>query len=299
MFERVSWYKPSVEDQRINLSNNVCYDLPHQDKVNDLLKLNHKGYNQYPQESKIYEHLSDYYGVPAQNMLLVWVWGNLSLGSLTFSGTKSFLLSLLPWQMATGFCEVNCIEYTEGVDLNADILYIANPNGLNGSVVDRDILESFFDAFEYVIVDESYEDFCRPTCSVIDRAITRDNVLVCKTFSKSLALPGLRFGYCFGHPDVIFRLQQLRPSGVVNSVVESVGFELLCLIQEHTNRMVETRDYIESKYDCVPSNANYVLLKNEEPFLKHFRYKIINGLHRLSLTDPNTFKVYESFSDVH
>ena len=86
---------------------------------------------------------------------------------------------------------------------------------------------------------------------------------------------------------------------VVNSVVESVGFELLCLIQEHTNRLVETRDYIESKYDCVPSNANYVLLKNEEPFFKHFRYKIINGLHRLSLTDPNTFKVYESFSDVH
>ena len=65
--------------------------------------------------------------------------------------------------MATGFCEVNCIEYTEGVDLSNDILYIANPNGLNGSVVDRDILESFFDV-EYVIVDESYEDFCRPTC---------------------------------------------------------------------------------------------------------------------------------------
>ena len=83
---------------------------------------------------------------------------------------KKFSIVTPTWQMATGFCEVNCIEYTEGVDLNADILYIANPNGLNGSVVDRDILESFFDAFEYVIVDESYEDFCRPTCSVIDRA---------------------------------------------------------------------------------------------------------------------------------
>ena len=300
MFERVSWYKPSVEDQRINLSNNVCYDLPHQGRVDALLRLSHKGgYNQYPQESKIYEHLSDYYGVPAQNMAVGLGLGELIPRIFNIFRDKKFSIVTPTWQMATGFCEVNCIEYTEGVDLNADILYIANPNGLNGSVVDRDILESFFDAFEYVIVDESYEDFCRPTCSVIDRAITRNNVLVCKTFSKSLALPGLRFGYCFGHPDVIFRLQQLRPSGVVNSVVESVGFELLCLIQEHTNRMVETRDYIESKYDCVPSNANYVLLKNEEPFLKHFRYKIINGLHRLSLTDPNTFKVYESFSDVH
>ena len=76
-----------------------------------------------------------------------------------FERDKKFSIVTPTWQMATGFCEVNCIEYTEGVDLNADILYIANPNGLNGSVVDRDILESFFDAFEYVIVDEAYEDF--------------------------------------------------------------------------------------------------------------------------------------------
>ena len=103
MFERVSWYKPSVEDQRINLSNNVCYDdLPHQGRVDLLLRLNHKGgYNQYPQESKIYEHLSDYYGVPAQNMEEV----GLGLGELiprifNIFRDKSFLLSLLlgRWQ---------------------------------------------------------------------------------------------------------------------------------------------------------------------------------------------------------
>lgn len=300
MFERVSWYKPSVEDQRINLSNNVCYDLPHQGRVDALLRLSHKGgYNQYPQESKIYEHLSDYYGVPAQNMAVGLGLGELIPRIFNIFRDKTFSIVTPTWMMATGFCEVNCIKYYQGLDLRADVLYVANPNGQDGQVVDRDILESLCDAFEYVIIDEAYADFCVPTCSALDLAITRNNVLVCKTFSKSLALPGLRFGYCFGNHHVIWRLQQLRPSGVVNTIVEKIGPELLSMIDEHVIRMVDTRDYIESKYECSPSNANFVLLKNKESFLDRFQHRTINGLHRMSLMDLDTFKSYESLSDVH
>ena len=95
-----------------------------------LLRLSHKGgYNQYPQESKIYEHLSDYYGVPAQNMGVGLGLGELIPRIFNIFRDKKFSIVTPTWQMATGFCEVNCIEYTEGVDLNADILYVANPNG--------------------------------------------------------------------------------------------------------------------------------------------------------------------------
>ena len=62
--------------------------------------------------------------------------------------------------------------------------------------------------------------------------------------------------------------------------------------------MIETRDYIESKYECSPSNANFVLLKNKESFLNRFQYRTINGLHRMSLMDLDTFKPYESLPDV-
>jgi hypothetical protein len=80
--------------------------------------------------------------------------------------------------------------------------------------------------------------------------------------------------------------------------VEKIGPELLSLIDEHVVRMVDTRDYIESKYECSPSNANFVLLKNKESFLDRFQYRTINGFHRMSLMDLDTFKSYESLSDV-
>ena len=63
--------------------------------------------------------------------------------------------------MATGFCEVNCIKYYQGLDLRADVLYVANPNGQDGQVIDRDILESLCDAFEYVIIDEALRRLLR------------------------------------------------------------------------------------------------------------------------------------------
>ena len=299
MFERVPWYIHKDKNTKINLSNNICYDQIHALKVSELIRENGNGFSQYANEPKIYEDLSEFYGVPKTNIAIGMGLGELIPRIFNIFRDKTFSIVTPTWMMATGFCEVNCIKYYQGLDLRADVLYVANPNGQDGQVIDRDILESLCDAFEYVIIDEAYADFCVPTCSVIDLAITRNNVLVCKTFSKSLALPGLRFGYCFGNHHVIWRLQQLRPSGVVNTIVERIGPELLSMIDEHVIRMVDTRDYIESKYECSPSNANFVLLKNKESFLDRFQYRTINGLHRMSLMDLDTFKSYESLSDVH
>ena len=298
MFERVPWYIHKDKNTKINLSNNICYDIKHSLKVSELIRENGNGLSQYANEAKIYEDLSEFYGVDKQKIAIGMGLGELIPRIFNIFRDKRFSIVTPTWMMATGFCEVNCIKYSEGLDLSADVLYIANPNGQDGKIIERDILESLCDAFEYVIVDEAYADFCVPTCSALDLAITKNNVLVCKTFSKSLALPGLRFGYCFGGSDVIWRLQQLRPSGVVNTIVERIGPELLSLIDEHVVRMVDTRDYIESKYECSPSNANFVLLKNKESFLDRFQYRTINGFHRMSLMDLDTFKSYESLSDV-
>ena len=299
MFERVPWYKSQPQNNKINLSNNICYDLEHSLKVSELIRENGNGLSQYANESKIYDHLSEFYGVEKQKIAIGMGLGELIPRIFNIFRNKKFSIVTPTWMMATGFCEVNCIEYVEGIDLSADILYIANPNGQDGKIIYPDMINQWCDAFEYVIIDEAYEDFCVPSWSSLPMAIMRDNVLVCKTFSKSLALPGLRFGYCFGGNDVIWRLQQLRPSGVVNSIVEKIGLELLGLIEDHVERMVETRNYIESKYECSSSNANFVLLKNKESFLDNFQYRTINGLHRMSLMDLDTFKSYESLSDVH
>ena len=257
------------------------------------------GFSQYANEPKIYEDLSEFYGVPKTNIAIGMGLGELIPRIFNAFRDKTFSIVTPTWMMATGFCEVNCIKYHQGIDLRADVLYIANPNGQDGKIIERDILESLCDAFEYVIIDEALRRLLRSHLFGSRPASTRNNVLVCKTFSTSLLLYLVFASVIVLVIIMLFGdFSQLRPSGVVNTIVERIGPELLSLIDEHVVRMVDTRDYIESKYECSPSNANFVLLKNKESFLDRFQYKTINGLHRMSLMDLDTFKSYESLSNV-
>jgi hypothetical protein len=76
---------------------------------------------------------------------------------------------------------------------------------------------------------------------------------------------------------------------VTNSFVIDALPYLLDMIPAHVERMLETRDYIESNYDCVKSNANYVLFKNPPMFVSKWETKKINGLTRMSLLNLKDF----------
>ena len=161
MFERVPWYIHKDKNTKINLSNNICYDQIHALKVSELIRENGNGFSQYANEPKIYEDLSEFYGVPKTNIAIGMGLGELIPRIFNIFRDKTFSIVTPTWMMATGFCEVNCIKYYQGLDLRADVLYIANPNGQDGQVIDRDILESLCDAFEYVIIDEALRRLLR------------------------------------------------------------------------------------------------------------------------------------------
>ena len=187
MFERVPWYIHKDKNTKINLSNNICYDQIHALKVSELIRENGNGFSQYANEPKIYEDLSEFYGVPKTNIAIGMGLGELIPRIFNIFRDKTFSIVTPTWMMATGFCEVNCIKYYQGLDLRADVLYVANPNGQDGQVIDRDILESLCDAFEYVIIDEVlYADFCVPTCSS-----SRPELLPETTFSYAKLLASL------------------------------------------------------------------------------------------------------------
>ena len=279
-----------VSDERINLSNNICYDQILQNQVLSLLGKNNITFSQYEDESKVYKILSEFYGINPENIAIGFGLGELIPRIFSIFKDKKFSIVTPTWMMATGFCNVQNIHYTEGIDYSSQVLYIANQNGMTGKYTRLEELEEYSRKFEYVIVDEAYNDFCDHNCSMVPHSLTKTNIIVTKTFSKSLALPGLRFGYCFSSKSIIKKIQDIRPSGSVNSIVGKIGKELLELKDNHIQRMVETRNYIENNYDCVQSQANFVLLKNKEFFLNRFKYRKIGNLYRMSLTDMETFK---------
>jgi len=298
MFERQHWLTQQITDGKINLSNNVCYDQVLQNQVLFLLGRNNITFSQYEDESNVYNILSNFYGINPENIAIGFGLGELIPRIFSIFRDKKFSIVTPTWMMATGFCNVQNIRYTEGINFSSQVLYIANPNGMTGKYVKVKELEEYSKKFEYVIVDEAYNDFCDHNCSMVPQSLTKTNIIVTKTFSKSLSLPGLRFGYCFSSKSVIKKIQDIRPSGSVNSIVGRIGTELLNLKDEHVIRMIDTRNYIENTYECEKSHANFVLLKNKEQFLDYFNYRKIGNLYRMSLTDFGTFKYYETLSNL-
>jgi histidinol-phosphate/aromatic aminotransferase/cobyric acid decarboxylase-like protein len=143
---------------------------------------------------------------------------------------------------------------------STDTLYIANPNGINGTVVTKKDIISLLPYYKYVICDEAYMDFSNQ--SVIEYYQQYSNLIILKSFSKTVGVPGLRFGFAIcSDIEFIDRMQSTRPNYLIVGPVLELIPKLCKIIPDHISRMNITKKYIESKYDTLPSEGNYVLLR--------------------------------------
>lgn len=272
----------------LDLSTNICFDRYLSSNTNVNIY-------QYPTEYNNYNHLSKHYDVSINNIAIGLGLGELIPRIFSCFRDKSFTITLPNWQLLEILCKVNQVNYhiinyknfnqidvSELFDKKSDILYITNPNGVNGSIVNRDTILQLSDLYEIVIVDEAYMDFSNQ--SVIN--CLKDNIIVCKSFSKTIASPGLRFGYCFSGSSIIKKLQDNRPGYVMcNYDIENILKE----IPNHLDRMIETRTYINNNFDTIPSYGNFILF-NGKPKINCMMKEVYQGIYRMSLTDLETFK---------
>ena len=91
-------------------------------------------------------------------------------------------------------------------------LFLANPNAPTGLALSRAQVEGLVaaDPGRMVVVDEAYVDFGGE--SVLDLIDKYDNLLVCRTFSKSRSLAGARLGFGAACPARIAELERVRCS---------------------------------------------------------------------------------------
>jgi histidinol-phosphate aminotransferase len=91
------------------------------------------------------------------------------------------------------------------------LVFLANPNSPSGTVVPpHKVLELAERLPCPLLVDEAYADFAETNClSLVAR---NEKIMVSRTFSKSYALAGLRFGYIVAQPRVIEQLVKVKDS---------------------------------------------------------------------------------------
>lgn len=289
---RPKWYENYYNNDNIlDLSNNICYDGILLSELN--FNINHFNISRYPDPAKTYKILSRYLDIDVKNIAIGYGAGDIILRLLQNFKDYSIKIIVPTYELARIFSINLGMKVITDNNEGAEILYIANPNGVTGVAITKEEIILLVKKYKYVIVDEAYADFATNGCSVLTEIQNFKNLIVIKTFSKSIASPGLRFGYCVGDLDIIEDIQNNRPSTVMTNITPDIVSHLLPKIKDHVSRMLETRNYIENKYECVLSQGNFTLFKNNPNFnckIKETEQQLI----RMALTDIKTFKRLEN-----
>ena len=153
-------------------------------------------------------HFSDptygeYRRVSTHNELRAKVWGEHVLG---------WSQDVVPW-------EANGMFWT------------GHPENPTGRAWDRSTLLSFVDKSLglLTIVNESYLPFFQDEAdrTLIDAAVSRENLLVLRSFSPFYAMPGLRVGYAVAPSDMVTRLRQYQDPWTVTAPAEASALAAL------------------------------------------------------------------------
>jgi len=263
---RPDWTKQKyIDDHRIDLSTNVCFDAAIPTYEFDM--------NRYCDLSKSYRILSEYHEVYNRQICI-----GLGLSELIMRIMQ--LIHDKGWSMNSHHNSWQPIEMCRKlykIPHGYDVLYLSNPHGTNGTKIDD--YSQYLKDYKLVIIDEAYADFCE----VPKVKLGQPDVLVLKTMSKSLALPGIRFGWAIGHEMLILELQNMRPAHVSIGGIDENLVSMLDEIPHHVKRMNQTKAYIEKTYQCIPSHGNYVLIKDYDKFTKQFHLKEFEDHARMAL----------------
>ena len=114
--------------------------------------------------------------------------------------------------------------YEESPD--AALCWLCNPNNPTGRVVPEDIVIEASAAHEFLVVDQSYEDYtlCRMPGSA---DMLCNNIIQIHSMTKQYGIPGLRVGYITASAGIIRHLRQQYRPWAVNALAVEAGKWLL------------------------------------------------------------------------
>lgn len=101
-------------------------------------------------------------------------------------------------------------EFAQGRD-DLRLVFLANPNSPSGTMIPPEKVLEIAERLPCpLLVDEAYGDFADTNCmSLVAKC---EKIMVSRTFSKSYALAGLRFGYVVAQPHIIEQLSKMKDS---------------------------------------------------------------------------------------
>jgi histidinol-phosphate aminotransferase len=182
-------------------------------------------------------------------------------------------------------------------DSRTGLIYIANPDGVVGSVTPRHEIEAFIRSLPpttFVLIDEAYHHYVGSAAdysSFIDRPLGDHRVIVIRSFSRIYGLAGVRVGYGIAAPPTAHRLAAQRLPDGVNIVGARAALaalddtdHVLTSARRNADDRQEFRNQANARMvRTIDSHANFVMLEvgsTSNDVVRHFKD------HEITLPQP-------------
>jgi histidinol-phosphate aminotransferase len=160
---------------------------------------------------------------------------------------------------------------------DAAVLWLCSPNNPTALPEPEGAIETFLDILDadaasegrpvpIVVLDEAYAEFVGR--SIANLRFAHPNLIVIRTASKAYALAGLRVGFAIARPEMVARMNPIRPPASISTVSATVVTEALkddALAATNVARVIAERERLtealtEAGWSVGPSVTNFVLV---------------------------------------
>ena len=158
------------------------------------------------------------------------------------------------------------------IDENTGIVSLVNPNMPIGNVYEQSDIEKVVEKAKsvnaIVIIDEAYYYFYEK--GSVDLIKKYDNVIILRTFSKFLSIPGLRMGAVISSKENIKYINNYKPHYTVNTVAIAFGEAIIDnfdkVYSDLNTKFINGKKYLiqaldESNYSYIPTNGCFICIK--------------------------------------
>lgn len=98
----------------------------------------------------------------------------------------------------------------------ADLVIVGNPAAASGTLASRESIVGLLRPGRTVVVDEAFMDLAPGEPEALT-GLVHDGLIIVRSFTKSLSIPGVRCGAAITAPEVADRLRAVRPPWSVNA----------------------------------------------------------------------------------
>ncbi len=170
---------------------------------------------------------------------------------------------------------------------NIKVLFIPNPTQPIEDIISKNEMTKLCKICNkkkiLLVVDEAYYMFGAPTAAGLIKKF--NNIIILRTFSKSLGIPSVRFGFILANKKIISIMNSYRLSYESNFLTDTVVkyfIDNFQIIKNYINKVKIGREYVRNEckklgFNVIGKYSNFLLIDFRNNLLKRKLIKKLNN----------------------